>query len=175
MEESNKDGIFSEREIGLTKNCRVYSANDPTDLPGHDLMIIIAKMADMLDIMSQMLDEFDVRLVAGTISRKYDRKSGPDPGKVLFDQLKKMAEMSNFIRRDPITPKQTVENIAKAQGRDVIYICPDETIRSKNGDIIGGKSDHRGGGIISREFRGCLPVTFTNDEVFNEWLSEVTP
>ena len=52
MEEaSSRAKTFSEREIGLIGNCRAYGANDPAGLPGHNLLIIIAKMAAMLDIL----------------------------------------------------------------------------------------------------------------------------
>lgn len=170
MEKSNDEGIFSEREIDLIKNCRVYSTNDPAGLPGHNLMVIVAKMADTLDIMAQMPGSVDAELVADVISRKYGRDAGHDPSKVLFGQIKKMAEASNFVRRDLISPRRTVESIAEAQGRDVIYACPDGTIRSNDGSVVGDQS----GNLISEGFRGCLLVTFTNDEVFNEWLKEVT-
>jgi hypothetical protein len=41
---------FDERELRLIDNCRVYGENDPAGLPGHNLMIIIAKMAELLDM-----------------------------------------------------------------------------------------------------------------------------
>jgi len=54
MEEaSSRAKTFSEREIRLIGNCRAYNANDPAGLPGHNLLIIIAKMAGMLDILVQ--------------------------------------------------------------------------------------------------------------------------
>jgi hypothetical protein len=40
---------FTEREIRLIKNCRTYVQDDPAGLPGHNLMIIIKKFADLLD------------------------------------------------------------------------------------------------------------------------------
>lgn len=42
---------FDEREWRLVGNCRVYAKNDPAGLPGHNLMLIVAKMADLLDVL----------------------------------------------------------------------------------------------------------------------------
>ncbi len=39
---------FSKREVRLIENCRVYAANDPAGVPGHNLMIIIAKLSTLL-------------------------------------------------------------------------------------------------------------------------------
>lgn len=44
---------FSERELRLIENCRNYADNDPAGLPGHNLMIIVAKLADMVGIVSE--------------------------------------------------------------------------------------------------------------------------
>lgn len=43
-------GYFDERERRLIANCRGYGRNDPAGLPGHNLMLIIAKMAEILDV-----------------------------------------------------------------------------------------------------------------------------
>lgn len=40
---------FSEREIRLIQNCKSYTGGDPAGLPGHNLMIIIERMAALLD------------------------------------------------------------------------------------------------------------------------------
>lgn len=40
---------FDERQRRLIKNCSIYAENDPAGLPGHNLMLIIAKMASILD------------------------------------------------------------------------------------------------------------------------------
>lgn len=40
---------FTERELRLIANCRQYAENDPSGLPGHQLMPIIARLADTLD------------------------------------------------------------------------------------------------------------------------------
>lgn len=40
---------FDERQQRLIKNCCAYSQGDPAGLPGHNLMIIVSKMALLLD------------------------------------------------------------------------------------------------------------------------------
>lgn len=41
---------FDERQFNLIQNCRLYAANEPAGLPGHALMVIVATMADILDM-----------------------------------------------------------------------------------------------------------------------------
>jgi len=40
---------LDERQQRLVANARLYSGNDPAGMPGHQLALIIAKLADMLD------------------------------------------------------------------------------------------------------------------------------
>ena len=40
---------LDERERRLISNCVDYAYNDPAGLPGHNLMIIVSKLAAMLD------------------------------------------------------------------------------------------------------------------------------
>ena len=40
---------LDERERRLVGNCVDYAHNDPAGLPGHNLMIIVSKLAMMLD------------------------------------------------------------------------------------------------------------------------------
>lgn len=40
---------FDERQNGLIRNCIDYAAGNPAGLPGHGLMLIIARMAELLD------------------------------------------------------------------------------------------------------------------------------
>lgn len=47
-EKSSNIPKFSEREVRLIENCQVYAANDPAGIPGHNLMIIIAKLSSLL-------------------------------------------------------------------------------------------------------------------------------
>ena len=42
--------LITERELRLIANCREYTNGDPAGLPGHNLMIIVAKLADVLGI-----------------------------------------------------------------------------------------------------------------------------
>lgn len=43
------DQEFTSRQWGLIKNCRTYAENEPSGLPGHQLMLIVAIMADQFD------------------------------------------------------------------------------------------------------------------------------
>lgn len=64
MDETDKDGrtfpvngvVFTGREHELIKNCITYSSNGPAGLPGHNLMIIISKMANAYPIVSDIED-----------------------------------------------------------------------------------------------------------------------
>ena len=40
---------FDERQLGLIRSCRQYAADGAPGLPGHQLMLITAKMAALLD------------------------------------------------------------------------------------------------------------------------------
>ena len=40
---------FTERELRLVANARTYSEHDPAGIPGHDLLLIIARLSDTLD------------------------------------------------------------------------------------------------------------------------------
>lgn len=55
---------FNERQLRLIKNCQNYVLNDPAGLPGHQLMLIIAKLVGVLG--GEMPDESTP--VQGTIS-----------------------------------------------------------------------------------------------------------
>ena len=44
------DQEFTSRQWGLIKNCRTYAENEPSGLPGHQLMLIVAIMADQFDM-----------------------------------------------------------------------------------------------------------------------------
>jgi hypothetical protein len=48
QEKSNPVNTFDEREKRLILNCVDYAKNDPAGVPGHNLMVIIAKMANLL-------------------------------------------------------------------------------------------------------------------------------
>ena len=40
---------FDDRQRRLIANCRLYATSDPAGVPGHNLMMIIARMARLLD------------------------------------------------------------------------------------------------------------------------------
>lgn len=40
--------IFTERDLRLIDNCKVYAAADPAGLPGHNLLLIIDKLDDLV-------------------------------------------------------------------------------------------------------------------------------
>lgn len=37
------------RQRRLIENCQIYAQNDPAGLPGHNLMLIVSNLADLLD------------------------------------------------------------------------------------------------------------------------------
>ena len=41
--------VVTEREFNLIGNCIMYASSDPAGLPGHNLMILVAKLAEHLD------------------------------------------------------------------------------------------------------------------------------
>jgi len=43
------DSDYSRRERGIIQNCEMYAANNPSGIPGHQLMLLVAKMAADLD------------------------------------------------------------------------------------------------------------------------------
>ena len=45
---SGKD-LLTEREVRLIQNAIAYANGDPAGLPAHNLMLIIAKLRDILD------------------------------------------------------------------------------------------------------------------------------
>jgi hypothetical protein len=48
--------LFDEREEKLIKNCVTYAENNPAGLPGHNLMLIIAKQDA---IIKQLVDSYN--------------------------------------------------------------------------------------------------------------------
>lgn len=47
---------YSEREIRLIRNCISYEEDDPAGLPGHNLMILIAKFTRSYPIIEDIED-----------------------------------------------------------------------------------------------------------------------
>lgn len=49
------DGVtFTERERKLIGNCIRYAENDPAGMPGHNLAVLIAKLAKVYPILGDM-------------------------------------------------------------------------------------------------------------------------
>ena len=46
---------FTERELRLIANARTYAENDPAGLPGHNLLLIIARLSEALDTLANRL------------------------------------------------------------------------------------------------------------------------
>lgn len=47
---------FDERQRRLIANCQTYAGGDPAGLPGHQLMLIVAEMFDMLERLDSLVD-----------------------------------------------------------------------------------------------------------------------
>jgi hypothetical protein len=52
---------FTERERGLIENCRTYATHKPSGLPGHQLMLIIDKLHDIVEVGDLLLEAQDKR------------------------------------------------------------------------------------------------------------------
>jgi len=50
---------FDLREFRLIQNCQEYAQGDPAGLPGHQLMLIVAKLIDLLSARSGGEEEGD--------------------------------------------------------------------------------------------------------------------
>lgn len=40
--------FFTDRDLRLIENCKVYAAADPAGLPGHNLMLIVDKLDEIV-------------------------------------------------------------------------------------------------------------------------------
>ncbi len=45
--------VFTERDLRLIENCKSYAGSDPAGLPGHNLLLIIDKLDDLV---GQLID-----------------------------------------------------------------------------------------------------------------------
>lgn len=52
---------FDDRERRLINNCVDYATSDPAGLPGHNILIIVAKMVKLLDGLDKATDAADLR------------------------------------------------------------------------------------------------------------------
>lgn len=162
-------GVFSDREIGLIQDCRNYALGDPSGLPGHNILIIVSKLVDILDVLIPIVSDEYREYVTKTMISKYFNEDNADPSQTLFEQIKDMTQARNFIRRDMVSSRRTAEQIAKSQDRGMIYICPDDTYRNPNGDIIG----NRGDSLYGTPYAKCIPFSFASEDDFISWLNEV--
>lgn len=124
------------------------------------LIAFMSKMADVLDVMAKVVNRSD----SDASSRK-----GPDPSKALFNQIKKI-HFGKLAQKPPKAPRRTVDEVAKAQGRTVIFFCPDGSIRSMDAEIVG--RDGRFFGENKAFYRESIPFSFADEATFNEWLAE---
>ena len=51
---------LDEREKGLIDSCRLYAENDPPGLPGHNLFMLVAKLAELLDTRTGEMTELPI-------------------------------------------------------------------------------------------------------------------
>lgn len=163
-------GIFTDREIRLIGNCRRYALDDPQGLPGHNILVIVSKLVDILDMLLPVTNEDTLGAIEKVITRRYGGESGADPSQSLFEQIRNTSKARNFVRRDMVRPRRTAEQIAKSQGRDVVYICPDGTFRNHLSEIIGKQGESLHGGPYS----DCIPFSFGSEDDFIDWLNEAT-
>jgi hypothetical protein len=42
--------LFDERDLRMIENCKTYAKSDPAGLPGHNLIIIVAKLAELMKL-----------------------------------------------------------------------------------------------------------------------------
>lgn len=52
--------VFTDRELRLIGNCELYTANDPAGLPGHNLLLLISKMSDIIGILAHSATPEDI-------------------------------------------------------------------------------------------------------------------
>lgn len=48
---------FDERQLRLIRNCRDYASSDPAGMPGHNLALVVAKFAFMMDAMESLIED----------------------------------------------------------------------------------------------------------------------
>jgi hypothetical protein len=138
---------LDEREQRLVANCCAYAEGDPAGLPGHDLMIIIAKLiaqadellhlagkgADHLQI-DEMIAEYS-RLVNGHNAFFGDPPAGQHVLRVALHKLKLMVAaydvnldffLANASREALVTFIQNSETVHNQRGRVLSAIpeCP---------------------------------------------------
>lgn len=131
-----------------------------------NLITIATRFVDALDAIAQALDRgMEIRIDTPR-SRSY---RDDEISKDLFKQIDKLVKSQLIINKRTSTHRRTAEGIAEAQGRSVIYICPDNTFRNPNGDVIGNKGDS----LHGTPYVECIPFSFASEDDFVSWLNEV--
>lgn len=55
MDDKLTQGLFTERDLTLVENCQAYADGNPGGLPGHALMLVVAKLARLVNHMATLL------------------------------------------------------------------------------------------------------------------------
>ena len=111
------DQEFTSRQWGLIKNCRTYAANEPSGLPGHQLMLIVARMADDIDMILSIAGKLSEDL-SGTFTE--NRIYGERLTKIDADRrddLKLIAELETRNQRLRMEVETLHGNHLKDMGR----------------------------------------------------------
>jgi len=61
MDDKSTQGLFTERDLTLVENCQVYAAGNPGRLPGHALMLVVAKIARLVNHMATLLTPEEIQ------------------------------------------------------------------------------------------------------------------
>ena len=57
------DAVFTPREIRLILNCQAYEMNDPAGLPGHNLLLLVSKLEELVGMLAGRLSDDDLKEV----------------------------------------------------------------------------------------------------------------
>jgi hypothetical protein len=61
MDGKSTQGLFTERDLTLVENCQAYAAGNPGGLPGHALMLVVAKIARLVNHMATLLTPEEIQ------------------------------------------------------------------------------------------------------------------
>lgn len=151
---SNPISKFSHRELELISRCKEYVV-DSKMMSKYDIYhmaVVICKLIDVVDAMRKDLN-FEVE---------------ESPSLALFNTLGEMMEEEGVDLSSINSEIGVVEAIAAAQGRDVIFSCPDGMYRNKDREVIYKKADS----LHGTAYWGCVPYTFKSVKEFIDWIGE---
>jgi len=57
------DAVFTPREIRLILNCQTYEMDDPAGLPGHNLIVLVSKIEELVGMLTGRLNDDDLEEV----------------------------------------------------------------------------------------------------------------